>query len=444
MPEIIVPYQPRVHFAPFHSRSSRFACMVAHRRAGKTVACVNELIARAIYSKKKRPRYGYIGPFINQAKKIAWEYLKEYSDGLLAKKANETELTVRLAHNGAEISIYGADNPDRFRGLYFDGVILDEFGDMAPSIWTSVLLPALSDRQGWAVFIGTPKGKNHFFQIYNRARTEPGWYHFMLKASESGVLPATELALQRREQGEDEYLQEYECSFDAAVKGTYYAKLVAELEGLGRINSANASYDPECPVQVAMDLGFTDSTALWYWQERPDGVALIDYDEANSEPLRFYFDLLNQKGYKYSTIWLPHDARAKTLQTGVSTIQQFLMENFPVRIAPELRVQDGINVVRRLLPYCWFSPRCANGVEALRAYHRKWDEVTKSFNENPADDWSSHGADAFRYLCLVARERIVAPQAEPKAIVVRSEPITLEGLWKERDQVLRLTSRRIG
>ena len=136
--------------------------MVAHRRAGKTVACVNELIARAVYSKKKRPVYAYIGPQLKQAKKVAWEYLKEYTAGLV-DKVSESELYVRLAHNGAVINIYGADNPDSFRGQYFDGVVLDEYADMHPGVWSSVLVPALSDRKGWAVFIGTPKeiGRAH-------------------------------------------------------------------------------------------------------------------------------------------------------------------------------------------------------------------------------------------------------------------------------------------
>ena len=141
--EIRVNYQPRDQFLSFHRRQTRFACLVAHRRAGKTVACVNELVARAIFSKKKRPRYAYIGPLLKQAKKIAWEYLKEYTSGLEAKKPSESELTIRLRHNEAEISIYGADNPDAFRGQYFDGVVLDEYGDMSPSVWSKVLLPTL-------------------------------------------------------------------------------------------------------------------------------------------------------------------------------------------------------------------------------------------------------------------------------------------------------------
>lgn len=243
---------------------------------------------------------------------------------------------------------------------------------------------------------------------------------------------------------EDEYAQEYECSFDAAVKGTYYAKLIAQAEADGRCPSGRAEHDPDHPVFVAADLGYTDSTALWFWQERPDGVAIIDYDEAHSEPLDFYFDLLRGKPYRYDTIWLPHDARAKSLQTGRSTVEQFLSAEFPVRIGPKLDLQDGIEAVRAVLPRAHFSPRCENGVEALRAYRRKWDEETKSYSSRPEHDWSSHGADAFRYLCLVARERIVAPTEAPKRIQEVAAPeYRLEELFADRERILSLSARRI-
>src|SRR5690606_19667514 len=189
---IRVPYEVRAPFLPFHTRRTRFAVMVAHRRAGKTVACVNELINRAIYSKKKRPRYAYIGPLLKQAKKISWEYLKEYTAGLEKKKPSESELSITSKHNGAEIGVYGADNPDSFRGQYFDGIILDEYGDMSPSVWGTNLLPTLADRRGWAAFIGTFKGRNHFYRVYRNAQgldlrpdidpTEytKNWFHYLL------------------------------------------------------------------------------------------------------------------------------------------------------------------------------------------------------------------------------------------------------------------------
>lgn len=442
--QVVVQYEPRKQFLPFHLRKTRFACLVAHRRAGKTVACVNELVARAIYSKKKRPRYAYIGPLLKQAKKIAWEYLKEYTNGLESKKPSESELTVRLRHNDAEISIYGADNPDAFRGQYFDGVVLDEYGDMSPSVWSKVLLPTLADRRGWAVFIGTFKGRNHFYKIWRQAQGfdlpedmnssdfTKDWYHYTLKASESNILPASELSLQKMQMDEEEYQQEYECNPNAVVKGTYYSKIIAKLEGNGQIY-ADVEWDPDQPVDVAADLGFTDSSAYWFFQKRPDGLAIINYLEAHSKPLEYYFGELSDFGYRYGTIWLPHDARAKSLQTGRSTIEQFLAARFPVRIAPNMGIQDGIEAVRLILPKCFFSPRTEYGVEALRAYKRGWDEDRKVFSDSPYHDWSSHGSDAFRYLALVAKE-IRTDTSDTGRSVVPSPKLQLEVLFQERER----------
>lgn len=456
MPVVEISYRPREQFVPFHTRDQRFACMVAHRRAGKTVACINEAVTRALYSKLKRPRYAYIGPLLKQAKKIAWEYLKEYTKGMVKKKPSESELTVILSHNNAEISIYGADNPDAFRGQYFDGVILDEYGDMAPSVWSKVLLPTLADRKGWAVFIGTPKGKNHFYKIFRRSQgfteesvendylANQNWYNFILTASNSGILDSDELAIMRSEMTEDEYLQEFECSFDAAVLGTYYAHIINLIENRGQVNSA-VEYDPEFPVHVASDLGFTDSSAYWFWQERPDGIAVIDYEEANSQPLAYYFEMLQTKGYQYGKIWLPHDARAKSLQTGRSTIEQFLAQPFisydgsaggrVVDITPRLSMQHGIDAARLILPSCHFNQRkCFAGIEALRAYRRQYNEEKKAFTDAPVHDWCSHPADAFRGLALAAQERIVQAETKKKDTEIRPVQFSLDQLWDMHKQ----------
>ena len=424
--------------------------MVAHRRAGKTVACVNEIITRAIYSKKKRPRYAYIAPLRTQAEKIAWEYLKEYTRGLEKKKPSETDLTVIMKHNDAEICIFGADNPDAFRGQYFDGVILDEYGDMHPSVWGKNLLPTLADRRGWAVFIGTPKGKNHFWKIFNDAAAKSeDWFRYILKASESGILSDDELALQRSEMTEDEYNQEYECSFDAAIYGAYYATLLAKHEN--QVSSL-VEYEPDFPVDVWTDLGYTDSSAFWFAQTKPDGLAIIDHYEENTKPLEHYFSMLRAKSYKYGTIWLPHDARQKTLQTGRSTLEQFLDQELPqfyedqsmlIRVSPNLSVQSGIDAARFMIPKLWFNPRCRPGIDALIAYHRAYNEKTKSYSDQPAHDWASHSADAFRYLCLTARERIVPSTKKPVVPTFKPPIYTLDDLFEMRESTLNISRGRI-
>ena len=210
-------YEPRDQFKALHGRQERWACMVCHRRAGKTVSAVNELVIRAMHTKKKNARFAYVAPYYRQAKDVAWTYLKE-ACGDFAVRIREAVLRVELP-NGAWITLYGADNPDALRGLYLDGIVLDEYGDSRPSLWGQVVLPTLADRKGWALFIGTPKGKNHFHQIYERSKKEKGWFSLTLKASVSGILDPDELLIMKAQMSDEEWEQEMECNFSAATLG---------------------------------------------------------------------------------------------------------------------------------------------------------------------------------------------------------------------------------
>jgi phage terminase large subunit len=222
--ELVSPYHPREAFMPLHRRDARWAIAVAHRRAGKTIACINELIIGATKCRLKNPRFAYIAPYLDQAKDVAWTYLEEYTRFVPGRWVRHGELWIQLP-GGARIRLYGADNPDLLRGLYLDGIILDEYGDMHPSIWTRIVRPMLSnERRGWACFIGTPKGKNHFHRLWAASEGDPDWQRIELKASETGLLDAGELAAARRDMSDDDYAQEFECSFEAAVRGAYYAQ----------------------------------------------------------------------------------------------------------------------------------------------------------------------------------------------------------------------------
>lgn len=432
MSEVVVDYTPREQFKAFHARSHRFSSLVCHRRAGKTVACINDIVAKALRTKKKNARYAYVAPFYRQAKDVAWEYLKQATEGIAVKVRN-SELRVELP-NGAWVTLYGADNPDALRGLYFDGVVLDEFGDCRPSLWAEVILPTLMDRKGWAVFIGTPKGKNHFYYMNKRALEQDSWFQMTLKASTSGLLDPEDLEEMRGQMTEEQYSQEMECNFEAAVRGTYYADMVASLESKGHMG--HYPYNPDQTVHVSTDLGFTDSTAMWFWQLAPDGIRIIDYYEASGQALLHYFDVLNEKGYNYEVLWLPHDAKAKSLQTGRSTIEQFLQAGFPCRIAPKLAVQDGIDAVRKILPKCYFDQKnCFNGIEALRAYRRSYNELTKQFSKSPVHDWSSNGSDAFRYFALVTAEhlKVANLNSAPSEPLLKAPEYTLNQLFRDRE-----------
>lgn len=402
-------YEPRHQFVDLHHRQQRWACLVVHRRGGKTVACINELLTRALYTNKENARYAYIAPFYRQAKDVAWQYLKDFGEGVITK-IRESELRVEL-FNGAWITLYGADNPDALRGLYLDGAVLDEYGDCRPSLWSQVVLPCLADRKGWAVFIGTPKGKNHFYEVYKRSQAEEGWYSLTLRASESGIIDDEELTEMKAQMSPEEFQQEMECDFEAAVKGTYYADTIQKLEMVGLISPVVGIYDPTLPVFAVSDLGYTDSTAWWFWQEPENQPPqIINYYENQSVPLQHYIDMLNDKPYNYGQVWLPHDAVAKTLQTGRSTVEQMIEEDFPVMVVPRLSRQHGIDAARKVLPMVQINQTfCHDGIEALRAYKRQYNELTKAFSDAPLHDWSSNGADAFRYLALVVQERVQLP-----------------------------------
>lgn len=407
-------YKPRAQFLDFHNRSQRWACMCVHRRGGKTYATLADIIIKALRTRKKNARYAYIAPFRTQAKEIAWTYLKLLTEGLRDGPPREAELRVKL-HNGSWITLYGADNPDALRGLYLDGVALDEYGDMKPGLYGEIILPTLVDRKGWLVLMGTVKGRNAFYQAMKKAETDPNWFYKRLPASQSGILPSEDLQQIKEQISPEEYEQEFELNVDAALKGTYYTELINELNAKGRITTEKL-YDPEQKVHCASDLGFSDSCSWWFWQPRPDGFAIIDYYENHGKKLAYYLQMLAERGYDYGEIWLPHDARAKTLQTGRSTIEQMMNPNsicpefygpgdrLPLRIVPRLAIQHGIDAVRMLLPLCWFDGNaCASGLDSLRMYSRRWNEISKVFDDKPKHDDSSHGADAFRQVALVAK-----------------------------------------
>jgi hypothetical protein len=409
--------------------------MVCHRRAGKTVSSVNELVISALMTKKKNARYAYIAPFYRQAKDVAWVYLKEATQDF-AVKIRESALRIELP-NGAWITLYGADNPDALRGLYLDGVVLDEYGDSRPSLWGQVILPTLIDRKGWALFIGTPKGKNHFYRIHQRSKTEEGWFSLTLTASTSGIIDKAELMEMKAQMSEEEWEQEMECNFSASIIGTYYASIVSRMELEGRIKAKVVRYDPSLPVKVACDLGRTDNTAMWFWQETPRGIHMIDYYENQGVGLGHYIDLLKAKPYRYEEVWLPHDAVAKTLATNRSTIEQLIDAGFPCRKVPRQERQHGIDAARLVLPLCYIDQdACFAGVEALRAYSRKFNELTKSFSNEPKHDWASDGADAFRYFALVVKE-LVTFQTPKKLTDVddprQFHPFSLNDLHRERE-----------
>jgi len=443
-----IPYKPRAHALAFHGRHQKSAVMVWHRRAGKTVACVADLIEKALHCPLEMPQYSYIAPTYKQAKKVAWKYLKKMAAPVCAK-VMESELSVELL-NGAVIQLFGADNPDSLRGLYHDGVVIDEYGDIAPSLYGEIIAPAVADRDGWVVFIGTPKGPNHFYELWKDAANDPDWFRSTLKASESGVFSKERLEKIKKQPGmdEDTYNQEFECDFHAANKGAYYAKQLSDLDAKGHMGLF--PYDPSLPVLTGWDLGWSDDTSIWFAQMHGRDIHIIDFWTGSGYSVDDVMAILQEKPYVYEPFFLPHDAKNKNFQTGKSTREK-MMSDYRAKsiIVPELSVQDGIQAVRATLPRVYFNTvGCEEvrkyGVPALVMYQRQFDEVKRVFKQNPLHDWSSNPADAFRYLCLGINPFTARSMGKPLATAApkaQNNVLTLDNLFAERES--RRSSERI-
>lgn len=408
---IIIPYAPRKHFLPLHNRTQRFAAVVAHRRAGKTVAEINDKIRSALTCPLQNPRIGYIAPFYKQAKNVAWTYLKEYSHTIPGHMINESELRVDYP-NGGQVRLYGADNPDALRGIYLDDVTLDEPADMNPRFFPEIIRPTLADRKGRASFIGTPKGKNGFYDICEIAKKSPDWLYMMLKSSETGILDPAELADARQMMTDNQYMQEFECSFDAAIQGAVYGQWIVDAENEKR--SVADTFAEGIPVNTAWDLGFDDTTAIWFWQQVGRETRIIDYYENSQQDIKHYCDALMDRPYLYGDHYVPHDARNKLLAAGGRSIVEQAYELGIQMIALNAsNQQNQIEATRMLLKNCWLSEvKCVQGINALKQYRFSYDEDLKTFRSKPLHDWSSHAADAFEIIAQVRQQDTKSKEPE--------------------------------
>jgi hypothetical protein len=254
------------------------------------------------------------------------------------------------------------------------------------------------------MFIGTPKGQNHFKELRDRAETEPNWKLLEFKASQTGIVNEEELKAAEREMGEERYQQEFECSFSASVEGSYYGKIMNEIEAKGQL--CKIERDDLCKTYVAWDLGMGDSTSIWVAQVAGQEIRLLDYIENHGQGLDWYVRELTNRGWHKAPQLLPHDVQVRELGTGRSRLEVLQDAGLDCSVVPRLGVDDGIQAVRRMLPRCWFNiPATKQGVDCIRNYRREYDEKRQVFFDKPLHDWSSHGSDAFRYLAVGMDER---------------------------------------
>lgn len=390
----------REHQRQLYDARQRFNCWVSHRRFGKTTLALYLLIRDAYSNRKHQPRYGYLAPLYRQGKVIAWDLLKHLTRAIPGTKVNEAELRVDLA-GGRRIQIFGADNPDALRGLYFDGVVFDEYAQMRPRIWSEVVRPALADREGWATFIGTPLGQNHFYELYQQGQSDPAWHTALYRASETGIVSEAELAAARQVMSPEQYAQEWECSWQSALIGAYYASYLQTAQEEGRLT--RVPWDPQVPVHVAFDIGVSDSTAAWFIQPVGKMLHVIDYLEASDHGLEWYAKVLKDKPYTYGRFYYPHDMASRDFsgdgRTRLAMAEQLGLR--PAVLVPQGAVADGIAAVRTLFSrFVFDTEKCHDGLESLKAYRREWSETRKTWLEHPLHDWASHGADALRTFAM--------------------------------------------
>lgn len=402
---IVIPYDPRPLQTVIHKAMDgrRRGIVLCHRRFGKTVCAVNHLIREAVRCPLERPRFAYVAPTYAMGKDVAWDYLKHFAAPIPGRRFNESELRIDFPHPKGETSrvrIYGSEDPDKLRGRYYDGVVLDEYGLMRPETLPEVIGPTLIDRQGWALVMGTPKGKNQFWRDWQKALRNQSWYTAAYPASQTGILSEEYLAQERKEMTEDEYAQEYECSFEASVKGAVFAKEMLRVRQEGRITAV--PYDPTLPVDTNWDLGYRDATAIWFSQSTYGGaVRLIDYYQNTGEGIDHYLQYVQGKPYTYGEHWFPHDVEQHELGTGRRLIDLVRMKLRNVNVATRLEFSDSLHALRMFLPRCYFDDaRCERGLDALTSYRWHYNAELKEFTNKPEHDWASHGADALRTLAV--------------------------------------------
>lgn len=412
MSKITVPidWKPRPYQLPlwkYMEGGGKRAVAVWHRRAGKDLSSINWCAVSAL----TRPGlYWHLFPTYNQGRKIAWDGMTrdgrkflEHFPKEMWEAVNNTEMRLTLK-NGSIYQVVGTDNVDRLVGANPVGVVFSEYSLQDPRAW-DYIRPILAENGGWALFIYTARGRNHGYDLLNVAKKNENWFQQVLSVEDTRAIPLSAID-EERESGMPEEMiqQEFYCSFDAPLVGSYYGNAMARL--LADRHLTKVPYEPLLDVHTAWDLGVGDSTSIIFYQLSGSEIRIIDYYEMQGEGLAHYAKVLREKEYVYGEHLAPHDIQVRDFSTGKSRLEAARELGIRFRVVPNLRVDDGIEAVRNTLPKCYFDEdKCAHLIESLRQYRKDYDEKRQVFRDRPLHDWTSHPADAMRYLALGVRQR---------------------------------------
>ena len=439
-------YVPRPQFMPYHERTQRYACIIAHRRAGKTYALLNDMIVRALIPAQDglRQQFGFMAPTQTQARSIAWSYLKEQTACFAqcpGYKVLEQHLTVTLPDPsninkpGSTIFLLGAENAERIRGMFLNGVVLDEGADIADFIVSSIIRPALADRQGWMTVSGTVKSiDDYLWRMYELSQKLPLlWFSANLKASETGILPKHELDDLRANMTEEDYQVEFENNVHAATTGRIL------LPYMNHMQTTKVPFDPAGAAPVtAWDLGMSDSTAIWVMQMCGREPHLLDYTQESGKDLGHYVEWLRKLPYvnRLGAHLLPHDSKVRELGTGktrIETLRGMGLRN--LKVVPRLPKDQQIDAARQLLPKCWFNEDTTEeGRKALRNYSFGFDPIRKVLTQTPKHDQYSNGSDAFQILAVGMKKAMATVDGLPAG--AETDDDDLIGITYEDDRAV--------
>lgn len=411
-------FEPRDYQLPFlfaMDSGLRRAICVWHRRAGKDLTFLNFMIKRMF---ERVGQYYYYFPTMAQGRKILWDGINkdgfkfmDYFPRELIDKKNDQEMKIKLI-NGSIFTIIGTDRLEVV-GPNPVGCVFSEYSLQNPSGW-DYIRPILAQNEGWAVFNFTPRGRNDAYRLYINNKHNAKWFVELLTVNDTNAVSLDAIEDERRSGMSDDMIeQEFYCSFSLGAEGSYYAKLISKVRDEGRI--CNVPYDEAVAIHTFWDIGVSDSTAIWFVQFVGQEIHILDYYENHGYGLKHYFDVINDRRinghYTYGRHFGPHDIEARHFETGLSTIETARRMSLNFEVVPVERIMAGIEQVRGLLSRCWFDEeRCErkkyhqhSGIECLENYRRQLHDKEKVYSDNPLHDWSSHAADAFRYMAMTYR-----------------------------------------